>query len=135
MVVARALLRDFVPAARSIFEQTPGGRYVWFAEDDCRVKRGVSLEALVEACCAACGLRKIAWLGFRKSGGEAKIGARLLSFSCSVLARFLQDAAEVDFSGALALDTLLHACWKDGHVWTPKTSMATQKDHALKGRS
>ena len=134
MVVARALLLDFVPAARAIFEQTPGARYVWFAEDDCRVKRGVSLEALVEACCTACGLRKIAWLGFRKSGGEPKIGARLLSFSCSVLTRFLQDVAEVDFSGTLALDTLLHALWKDGRVWTPENSMATQKDHVVKGR-
>ena len=88
MVVTRALLRDFVPAARAIFAQTPGVRYVWFAEDDCRVKRGVSLEAIVEACRVACGLREIAWLGFRKSGGEPKIGAQLLSFSRSALARF-----------------------------------------------
>ena len=36
MVVARALLLDVVPAARAIFEQTPGARYVWFAEDDWR---------------------------------------------------------------------------------------------------
>ena len=60
------MLSDVVPAAHAIFEQTPGARYLSFAEDDCRVKRGVSLEALVEACCAACGLREIPWLGFRK---------------------------------------------------------------------
>ena len=99
-----------------------------------RVKRGVSLEAFVEACCAACGLRKIAWLGFRKSGGEPKIGAHLLSFIRSALKRFLQVVAKVDSSDTLALDTLLHALWIDGRVWTPENSMATQKDHDLKGR-
>ena len=58
MVVSRALFRDFAPAARAVFEQTPRVRYVWFAEDDCRVQRGVSLQALIEACRIAGGLRK-----------------------------------------------------------------------------
>ena len=98
------------------------------------MKRGVSLDALVEACSVARGLRPAAWLGFRNSGGEPKIGAHLLYFSRSALNRCLQDAAEVDSSGALALGTLLHALWLDGRAWTPKNSMATQKDHALKGR-
>ena len=62
------------------------------------------------------------------------IGAHLLSFSRGALKRFLQDVAKVVSSGTLALDTLLHALWKDGRVWTPENTMATQKDHALKGR-
>ena len=133
MVVSRALLRDFAPAARAIFEQKPRVRYVWFVEDDCRVQRGVSLLALLEACSIAGGLRKIAWLGFRTSGGEPKIGAHLLSFSRGALTRFLGDVAKVRSSNTLALDTLLHALWKDGRVWTPEKSMATQTNHALKG--
>ena len=132
MVVSRALFRDFVPAASAISEQTPRVRYVWFAEDDCRVKRGVSLQALVEACCIASGLRKIAWLGFNKSRGEPTIGAHLLSFTRGALTRFLGDVAKVRSSNTLAVDTLLHALWKDGRVWAPEKSMATQTNHALK---
>ena len=135
MVVARALLRDFVPAARAIFAHTPRVRYVVFAEDDCRMKRGVSLEALIEACRISCGLRRAAWLAFKTSRCEPKVGAHLLSFNRSDLPRFVQDAAEVDPSGTLALDTLLHALWKDGRVWAPENTMATQLGHALKGRS
>ena len=63
-----------------------------------------------------------------------KIGAHLLSVARSSLKRFLQDVATVDSSDTLALDTLLHALWTDGRVWTPENSMATQKDHASKGR-
>ena len=109
-------------------------RYVWFAEDDCRVRHGVSLHALIEACRIAGGLRKIFWSGFSNSGGEPKIGAHLLSSSRSALSRFVQDVAEVDSSDTLALDALLRALWRDGRVWTPEKSMATQKDDALKGR-
>ena len=81
------MLRDFAPVARAIFEQKPRVRYVWFVEDDCRVQRGVSLLALLEACCIAGGLRKVAWLGFRISGGETKIGAHTCCLSPAVLWR------------------------------------------------
>ena len=46
MVVGRALLRDFVPAAYFIFATTPRVRYILFAEDDCRMKREATLDAL-----------------------------------------------------------------------------------------
>ena len=84
MVVTRALLREFVPAARAIFARTPRVRYVVFAEDDCHMKRGVSLEALIEACRTARGLRRAAGLAFKTSGGEPKVGAHLLT-SAAVL--------------------------------------------------
>ena len=58
----------------------------------------------------------------------------MLSFTRDALKRFLQDVAKVDSSDTLALDTLMHALWTDGRVWTPEKSMATQTNHALKGR-
>ena len=134
MVVGRALFRDFVPAAHSIFATTPMVRYILFAEDDCRMVRDASLEELVEACRTACSLRTPAWLAFKQRRGEPKVGAHLLAFSCCYLNVFVKDAAAKDPSGTLALDSLLRALWQDGRVWTPGKSLAVQAVHELKGR-
>ena len=98
------------------------------------MKREVTLDALLEACRTACSLRKPAWLAFKQSGAEPKVGAHLLEFSRSSFSRLVKDVAAKDPSGTLALDSWLRALWLDGRVWTPGKSMVVQAGHELKGR-
>lgn len=131
-VVTRFIVRDFVPAAHKLFEKFPDLRFVWFVEDDCRVKAGTALADLLTASQQAGDC--IGWLGYGRRGGEPKVGAHLVSFSRRALMRFSVKSCSILATRKLAFDTLLHALWQQDCVWVPRVSLACQAGHSAKGR-
>ena len=123
-VVTRFIVRDFIPAANKLFEQSPHLQFVWFVEDDCRLKAGTALADLMTASHQAGDC--IGWLGYGRRGGEPKVGAHLVSFSRRALKQFSVKSCSILATRKLAFDTLLHALWKQDCVWVPRASLACQ---------
>ena len=112
----------------------PKLRYVFFAEDDCRLKRGRGFADARNAALAAGS--KIGWLGHFIRNGAPRYGAHLLSFSSASLIH-LDELYEASVWGGLpAFDTVLYrlSAKNSEAIYVAPESIASQAAHALAGR-
>ena len=132
-LVTKFVMGRFYEEAKKLLAEDPAVQFVWFAEDDCRVKPGIALSDIISACrnsSPGC----VVWLGYGTRKGEPKVGAHLVSFSRGSLEAFRKDAKCRCHPTTKSFDTMLNCMWHDGLVTVPERSMAVQKRHAFKGR-
>jgi len=130
-VVTKYILCKFLPELRRWFNQVQALEYVFYVEDDCKLKGKVRLNRLYLAARAAQG--SIGWLGYSRRRGVPRFGTHLLSFSRHTVAalEWLRMT-----NPKYAFDTTIYRmCKEDASlVRAPPESLAVQVRHAMKGR-
>ena len=116
------------------FIQNPNLRYIMFAEDDCRLKRGTCAENVMQAALAAGP--KIGWLGYYIRQGAPRYGCHLLSFSPASTTHLDELHKQHQKGGLPAFDTVLHHLASDNAevIYVPPSPLASQAAHAFVGR-
>ena len=133
-VITKYVLEYLRPELKDRFLQNPKLRYVFFAEDDCRLKPGKCARDARKAALAAGS--KIGWLGYFIRNGAPRYGAHLLSFSSESLYH-LDELYAASVWGALpAFDTVLYrlSAKNSEAIYVAPESIASQAAHALAGR-
>ena len=116
------------------FIQNPNLRYIMFAEDDCRLKRGTCAENVMQAALAAGP--KIGWLGYYIRQGAPRYGCHVLSFSPASTTHIDELHKQHQKGGLPAFDTVLHHLASDNAevIYVPPSPLASQAAHAFVGR-
>ena len=116
------------------FIQNPNLRYIIFAEDDCRLKRGTCAENVMQVALAAGP--KIGWLGYYIRQGAPRYGCHHLSFSPASTTHLDELHKQHQKGGLPAFDTVLHHLASDNAevIYVPPSPLASQAAHAFVGR-
>ena len=133
-VITRYVLEYLRPELKHRFLRNPKLQYVFFVEDDCRLKRGRGFADARNAALAAGS--KIGWLGHFIRNGAPRYGAHLVSFSSASLIHLEELLEQYRAGGLPAFDTVLHRLATDNPeaIYVAPESIAAPATHALAGR-
>ena len=133
-VITKYVLEYLRPELKDRFSLNPNLRYVFFAEDDCRLKLGKCARDARTAALAAGS--KIGWLGYFIRNGAPRYGAHLLSFSRASLIHLDELLDQHREGGLPAFDTVLYrlSAKNSEAIYVAPESIASQAAHALAGR-
>ena len=133
-VITKYVLEYLRPELKHRFLLNPKLRYVFFAEDDCRLKPGKCARDARKAALAAGS--KIGWLGYFIRNGAPRYGAHLLSFSSASLIHLDELYKASVWGGLPAFDTVLYrlSAKNSEAIYVAPQSIASQAAHALAGR-
>ena len=133
----------FIQHALQLFDEVPSLEFIFFAEDDARLKDGITAADLVNAArVAAPSACRLGWLN---CGGHTDYGCQLTSFTREACEKF-QEILRAMSSKASPLKHLmsLDIWWRNirgqklpsGHVLMKKSKklLVTQCPHVLRGR-
>ena len=138
--LSKYFLEHFAPLATMQFNDDNVAAVCW-AEDDCHVKRDITVQKILQEIKAAAPAG--AWLGFNKVDARPRYGAHLLGFTKQSLEKFTTSARNRYREKRCALDTIVwhmspHCSSRQRSdticIRSPTESMATQRSHDLRGR-
>ena len=133
--------KQFLPKCKSLFAGQPGLKFVWWVEDDCKLKKGVDIQTLHAH--ALAGPACIHWAAYFKKNGQARWGSHLAAVSRAGLphveSQMNKEAKQSSWSYLLGLDSWLHRGLNLERASMPlvgawQSSVASQRRHGLKGR-
>ena len=133
-VITEYVLESLRPELKHRFLRNPKLQYVFYVEDDCRLKRGRGFDDARNAALAAGS--KIGWLGYFIRNGTPRYGTHLVSFSSASLIHLEELLKQYRDGGLPAFDTVLHRLAKDNPeaIYIAPESIAAQTTHASAGR-
>ena len=128
----------FIPRALRLFDEVPGLEFVFFSEDDARLKDGIFAADLVkEARAAAPSACRLGWL---KSSGHTDYGCQFTSFTRAACDKFQELFLELTYGHLMSLDIW----WKNvrrqklssGHALMKRSKklLVKQAPHQVRGR-